>query len=121
MSCHNKSAGMTPLGEAVHERCKTGECSITTATVRTTTAAAVVALLVLSDRPRLMEHILSKPQDDASVQEETKEGGRGEERIVKQGTQEDDGDRDVEGEGTRRCRRRHVKRRRSPIKRWPRK
>lgn len=45
MSCHNKSKGMTPLGEAVHERCKTGECSITTATVCTTTVAALVALL----------------------------------------------------------------------------
>lgn len=114
---------MTPLGEAVHERCKTGECSITTATVCSTTAAAVVALLVLSDRPRLMEHILSKPQDDASVQEETKEGegGRGEGRIVKEGKQEDDGDREAEGEGTQRCRRRHVKKRRSQIKRWPRK
>lgn len=79
MSCHNKSAGMTPLGEAVHERCKTGECSSTTATVcPTTVVAAVVSLLVLSGGRRLMEHILSRPQDDASVHRETREGGRGE-------------------------------------------
>lgn len=82
---------MTPLGEAVHERCKTGECSITTATVCTTTVDAVVALLVLSCRLRLMDHILSRPQDDASV-------GRGKGRVVKEGKQEGDGDKEVEGE-----------------------
>lgn len=37
---------MTPPGEAVHERCKTGECSATTATVCTTTVAAVVPPLL---------------------------------------------------------------------------
>ncbi len=66
---------MTPLGEAVHERCKTEECSITTAAVYTTTVAAVVAMLVLSSRLRLMDHILSRPQDDACGQGETGEGG----------------------------------------------
>lgn len=89
---------MTPLGEAVHERCKTGECSTTTATVCTTTVAAVVALLVLSGGLRLMgDHILSRPQDDASVHGETGEGGRGKGRVVKEGKQEGDGDREVEG------------------------
>lgn len=67
---------MTPLGEAVHERCKTGECSSTTTIVCTTTVAAVVALLVLSGSRRLMDHILSRPQDDACGQGETGEGGK---------------------------------------------
>lgn len=48
---------MTPLGEAVHERCKTGECSITTTTIYTTT---VVALLLLGGKLRLMDHVQSR-------------------------------------------------------------
>lgn len=70
---------MTPLGEAVHERCKTGECSITTATICTTTVAAVVALLALRGRLRLMDH--SKPDNDASVQGKTGGRGRWEENV----------------------------------------
>lgn len=96
MSCHNKSAGMTHLGETVHERCKTGECSITTATVCTTTVDAAVALLVLSGRQRLMGHILSRPQDDAIVQGETGEGGQGKGKVVKEGKQEGHGEKERE-------------------------
>lgn len=87
---------MTPLGETVHERCKTGECSITTATVCTTTVAAFVALLLLSGRLRLMVHILRRSQDDASLQEEAGGGERGRERVMKEGKQEGDEDREVE-------------------------
>ena len=61
-------------------------------------AAAVVSLLVLGGGLRLMEHILSRPRFDASVQRETGEGGRGKERVVNEGKQEGDGDREVEGE-----------------------
>lgn len=77
---------MTPLGEATHERCKTGECSITTATVCTTTVAAFVALLLLSGRLRLMDHILSRPQDDASLYEEAGGRRRGRKRVMKEGS-----------------------------------
>lgn len=65
---------MTPLGVAVHERCKTGECSATASTVCITTVAAVVAVLVLSGRLRLMDQILSRPHVEASVFKEKQEG-----------------------------------------------
>lgn len=53
---------------------------------------------VLSVRLRLMDHILSRSQNDASVQGETEEGGRGKGGVVKEGKQKGDGDREVEGE-----------------------
>lgn len=49
---------MTPLGQAVHARCKTGECRGTAAAERTTTVAAVVALLALSGSLRLMDRCI---------------------------------------------------------------
>lgn len=98
MSCHNKSAEMTPLGVAEHERCKTGECSATASTVCITTVAAVVAVLVLSGRLRLMEQILSRPHVEACVCKEKREreevGGRSCERREARGVE----DKVIEGE-----------------------
>lgn len=48
-----------------------------------------------------MKHILSRPQNDASVQREIGEGGREKGRVVNIGKQEGDGDIEVEGERKR--------------------
>lgn len=70
---------MTPLRDPVHERCKTEKCCITTATVCITTVAAVVAR---QWQVRLMNHILSRPSDNAK---EEQERVRGKGRVAKEG------------------------------------
>lgn len=62
MNLHNKSVGMTPMGEAVHERWKTGEYSITAAAP--CPPLLLLPLLVVRGSQRLMGYIRNRLLED---------------------------------------------------------